>query len=118
MSGNWYSRPVLSVADTALALEFYALKLGFKEDWRFEEESRLRVVQVSRQGCEVILSDQWPEEAGRARIFISLEASEFSSLRSELIEVSVEAKADWWGYDLLTVEDLDGNRLWFPQPDA
>ena len=39
MSENWYSRPILSVADTALALAFYALKLGFKEDWRFEEES-------------------------------------------------------------------------------
>ena len=36
----------------------------------------------------------------------------------KLIEVGVEAKADWWGYNLLTVEDLDGNRLWFPQPGA
>ena len=118
MSGNWYTRPVLAVRDAPMALEFYERKLGFKEDWRYEEHSRLRIVQVSRRGCEVILSDQWPEEAGRSRIFISLDPSEFASLRQELADRGVEVKPGWWGYDLLTVEDLDGNRLWFPLPNA
>lgn len=118
MSGDWYTRPVLAVRNTPMALEFYALKLGFSEDWRYEEESRLRVVQVSRQGCELILSDQWPEEAGRGLIFVSLEPPEFSSVRQELNERGVEAKRAWWGYEILTVEDIDGNRIWFPEFEA
>jgi catechol 2,3-dioxygenase-like lactoylglutathione lyase family enzyme len=117
VSRDWYSRPVLAVRDTPTALEFYASKLGFKEDWRYEEEARLRIVQVSRQGCELILSDQWPDEAGRGRMFISLDAPEFASTKQELADRGVDVKSGRWGYELLVVEDLDGNRLWFPHPD-
>jgi catechol 2,3-dioxygenase-like lactoylglutathione lyase family enzyme len=101
-----------------MALEFYESKLGFKEDWRYEEKARLRVVQVSRQGCELILSDQWPEDAGRGRMFISLDAEEFTSTTQELADRGVDVKSGRWGYDLLVVEDPDGNRLWFPHPGA
>ena len=118
MSTDWYARPVLAVRDTPAALEFYASRLGFKEDWRYEEDARLRIVQVSRQGCELILSDQWPDEAGRGRMFISLDAPEFASAKQELADRGVEVKAGQWGYELLVVEDLDGNRLWFPHPDT
>jgi uncharacterized glyoxalase superfamily protein PhnB len=118
VSSDWYARPVLAVRDTPGALEFYASKLGFKEDWRYEEEARLRIVQVSRQGCELILSDQWPEQAGRALTFISLGTAEFASTTEELAARGVEVKTGYWGYELLMVEDLDGNRLWFPRPQA
>jgi uncharacterized glyoxalase superfamily protein PhnB len=70
---NWYARPVLAVRDATAALDFYSRKLGFGEDWRYDEGGRLRIVQVSRGGCEIILSDQWPEEAGRGLLFISLD---------------------------------------------
>ena len=116
MSRNWYARPVLNVRFTPIALQFYTSKLGFREDWRSEEESQLRIVQVSREGCEVILTDQWPEETGRGRIFISLDIAGFAALNQEFAANSVEVKTGWWGYDLLTVEDPDGNRLWFPSP--
>ncbi|MDB5575597.1 MAG: putative glyoxalase family protein [Bradyrhizobium sp.] len=69
---GWYSRPILAVRHTPLALQFYEEKLGFKEDWRYEED-RLRIVQVSRDGCELILSDQWPADVGQGRMFISLD---------------------------------------------
>lgn len=118
MSTDWYARPVLAVRDASKALEFYASKLGFKEDWRYEKDARLRIAQVSRQGCELILSDQWPEEAGRGRMFISLGPAEFASAKQELAERGVELRSGHWGYELLVVEDLDGNRLWFPLPDA
>jgi catechol 2,3-dioxygenase-like lactoylglutathione lyase family enzyme len=118
VSGHWYARPVLSVRDTSNALEFYASKLGFKEDWRFEEDARLRIVQVSRQGCDLILSDQWPELAGRGLMFISLDAPDFALAKQALADRGVATKSDWWGYDLLVVEDPDGNRLWFPHPNA
>jgi len=115
MSG-WYSRPVLAVRDAAAALRFYADKLGFGEDWRYEEEGALRIVQVSRDGCELILSDQWPEDAGKARVFISLEHAAFERLLAESAERRLELKSGRWGYDLAVVEDPDGNRLWFPKP--
>jgi uncharacterized glyoxalase superfamily protein PhnB len=113
---GWYSRPVIAVRQTASALRFYAEKLGFQEDWRYEEEGRLRIVQVSREGCEVILSDQWPRDAGRGRLFISLDRADFDCLLAESIERNVELKSGKWGYDLTVVEDPDGNLLWFPQP--
>ena len=116
MSKAWYARPVLAVRDAPQGLQFYASKLGFKEDWRYEEDARLRIVQVSRQGCELILSDQWPEEAGRGLIFISLDRSEFAPAMQELAERGVDLKSGRWGHDLLVVEDPDGNRLWFPHP--
>ena len=116
--GDWYARPVLSVRDAPAALAFYSGKLGFGEDWRYEEDGRLRIVQVSRAGCELILSDQWPDEAGRGLMFISLDAAEFSAARQELAERGAPVKTGHWGYELLVVEDLDGNRLWFPHPQV
>lgn len=113
---NWYTRPVLAVRDAPAALGFYATKLGFSEDWRHEEEGRLRIVQVSRAGCELILSDQWPDEAGRGLLFISLERADFDRLASEATERGFELKVGSWGYELAIVEDPDGNRLWFPKP--
>jgi uncharacterized glyoxalase superfamily protein PhnB len=113
---NWYTRPVLSVRDAVAALDFYAAKLGFAEDWRYEEAGRLRIVQVSRAGCEVILSDQWTDEAGRGLLFVSLDRSDFDGLAAEATERGFAMKSGFWGYDLAIVEDPDGNRLWFPKP--
>jgi len=113
---NWYTRAVLAVRDAPAALGFYSTKLGFSEDWRYEEEGRLRVVQVSRAGCELILSDQWPDEAGRGLLFISLDRADFDQLIAESAERGLELTSGFWGYDLMVVEDPDGNRLWFPKP--
>ncbi len=112
--GDWYARPVLAVRNAADALGFYSARLGFREDWRYEEEGRPRIVQVSRQGCEVILSDQWPDEAGRGLLFVSLETADFDQLLSEARGLELESGS--WGYDLAIVQDPDGNRLWFPKP--
>ena len=117
MSG-WYARPVLAVRQASAALAFYADKLGFREDWRHEEGGALRIVQVSRDGCELILSDQWPEEAGRARIFISLDRVDFDRLIAESAERGLALQPGQWGYDLQVAEDPDGNRLWFPAPSG
>jgi uncharacterized glyoxalase superfamily protein PhnB len=113
---NWYTRSVLAVRDAPAALGFYSTKLGFSEDWRYEEEGRLRIVQVSRAGCELILSDQWPDEAGRGLLFISLSDADFDRLVAESAERGLELTSGAWGYELAIVEDPDGNRLWFPKP--
>jgi uncharacterized glyoxalase superfamily protein PhnB len=113
---GWYARPVLAVRETPAALAFYSAKLGFAEDWRYEEGGRLRIVQVSREGCEVILSDQWPEMAGQGRLFISLDPPDFERLEADARARGLDLKSGFWGYDLAVVEDPDGNRLWFPKP--
>ena len=114
--GDWYSRPVLAVRDAAQALDFYSARLGFQEDWRYEEDGRLRIVQVSRAGCEAILSDQWPDEAGGGRLFVSLDAPDFAAMRADLAARGAQPTTGHWGYELVVVEDPDGNRLWFPHP--
>lgn len=116
--GDWYARPVLAVRDAAEALAFYGERLGFQEDWRYEEDGRLRIAQVSRAGCEVILSDQWPQDAGRGRLFVSLDPADFTAMQADLAARGAELAAGHWGYELVVVEDLDGNRLWFPHPQA
>jgi hypothetical protein len=35
-------------------------RLGFTVPWRFEDDGRVFVAHVDRQGCALILSDQWP----------------------------------------------------------
>ncbi len=116
MSGRWYTRSVWGVADIARSLEFYVGKLGFKEDWRHAEDGRPLIVQVSRQGCELILSSQWPERVGQGLGFVSLDLEVLDALRAELTARQVAVKDGEWGYRLMVVEDPDGNTLYFPYP--
>ena len=69
---QWYNRPLVFVRDCHIALDFYVGKLGFQEDWRHEEKSRLLIVQVSREGTELILTEQWAARAGQEVMFISI----------------------------------------------
>ena len=79
--------------------------------------------QVDRGSCALILSDQWPEKAGKGLMFISLnveplsheaEVAAVDALRAELEARGVAVKDGRWGYRVLVVEDLDGNQLLFP----
>jgi uncharacterized glyoxalase superfamily protein PhnB len=115
---GWYARPVLAVRDAKAALAFYGEMLGFTEDWRYEEQGALRIVQVSREGCELILSDQWPDEAGQARIFVSLDPADFERLVADAAARGFALADDHWGYPLKIARDPDGNRLWFPAPSG
>ena len=76
----------------------------------------MRIVQVSRQGCKIILSDQWPDQAGRGLLFISLDAPDFEAMRSEFTGRGVDLKPWYWGWEHIEIPDADGNRLWFPHP--
>jgi catechol 2,3-dioxygenase-like lactoylglutathione lyase family enzyme len=106
----------VAVGDTAAALGFYSARLGFTEDWRYEDAGRLVIVQVSRQGCELILSEQFPEDVGRSRLFVSLDAPDFAEMQRDLAARGAELASGHWGYELVVVADPDGNRLWFPHP--
>jgi hypothetical protein len=37
-----------------------------------------------------------------------------TELRREILERSVPSKTSWWRYDVLQVDDPDGNELLFP----
>lgn len=116
MSERWYTRPVVSVSDTSRALDFYLGQLGFAQDWDYGEDGRRLIAQVSRAGCELILSSQWPERVGRSVTFVSLDEPVLLALRQELEGKGVAVRDGEWGYRLMVVEDPDGNALWFPYP--
>lgn len=113
MGDRWYARPLVFVADADAARGFYVGDLGFKEDWRYAEADQLLIVQVSRSGCELILTQQWPEKAGTSVIFVSLDEDELAALEAR----GVALTEGHWGYDLKIVTDPDGNQLWFPLPE-
>lgn len=116
MSDKWYTRPVLFVADIDRSFEFYVNQLGFTEAWRYEEAGKSWIIQVDRKGCEIILSAQWPEKAGKGLLFISLDLAVLNALRAELEGRGVAVKDGEWGYRLMVVSDPDGNQLYFPYP--
>jgi catechol 2,3-dioxygenase-like lactoylglutathione lyase family enzyme len=123
---DWFARPVLHVRDVEASLRFYVDRLGFTIPWRYEDNGRARVAQVDRQGCALILSDQWPEKIGKGLMFISLNVepatheaavAALDALRAELEAKGAPVKEGSWGYRLLVVDDPDGNQLFFNYPN-
>jgi catechol 2,3-dioxygenase-like lactoylglutathione lyase family enzyme len=123
---DWFARPVLCVADVEASLRFYVNRLGFTSPWRYDEDGRVRVAQVDRQGCALILADTWPQKIGKGLLFISLNVepqtrdaaiAALDSLRAELEAKGVLVKEGSWGYRLLVVDDPDGNQLFFNYPN-
>ena len=121
---EWFARPILHVTDVEDSLRFYVDRLGFTSPWRYEEDGRVRVAQAERQGCALILADQWPEKVGKGLMFISVNvehdpreaAVALDALRGELEAKGVPVKEGSWGYRLLVVDDPDGNQLFFNYP--
>jgi uncharacterized glyoxalase superfamily protein PhnB len=121
---DWFARPVLHVTDVEASLRFYVDRLGFTSPWRYEEDGRVHVAQVDRQGCALILADTWPQKIGKGLIFISLnvepemQVAALDALREELEAKGVPVKEGSWGYRLLVVDDVDGNQLFFNYPNV
>src|SRR6202047_2286977 len=123
---DWFARPVLHVADVEASLRFYVNRLGFTSPWRFDDDGKVYVAQVDRQGCALILADRWPEKIGKGLVFISLNVAAatrdaagapLDALRAELEGKGVPVKEGSWGYRLLVVDDPDGNQLFFNYPN-
>ena len=123
---EWFARPVLHVRDVEASLRFYVDQLGFTSPWRYDEDGRVYVAQVERQGCALILSHQWPEKVGKGLMFISLNVeppsreaatAALDSVRTEFEAKGVAVKDGSWGYPLLVVDDPDGNQLFFNYPN-
>lgn len=113
---TWYTRPLVFVTDVARSTDFYVNRLGFTQAWAFQEQGTTFVAQVDREGCELILSSQWPAKVGTAILFISLDLDVLVAVRAELEGRGADVKDGKWGYDLMVVRDPDGNELYFPYP--
>jgi uncharacterized glyoxalase superfamily protein PhnB len=122
---DWFARPVLHVREVEASIPFYVDRLGFTNPWRYDEDGRVYVAQVERQGCALILADTWPEKIGKGLMFISVNAEQqtreaaiaaLDALRTELEAKGVSVKEGSWGYRLLVVDDPDGNQLFFNYP--
>jgi len=120
---DWFARPVLHVTDVEASLRFYVNRLGFTSPWCYEEDGRVHVAQVDRQGCALILADTWPEKIGKGLMLISLnvepvtQVAALDALRAELEAKGVPVTEGLWGYRLLVVDDPDGNQLFFNYPN-
>jgi uncharacterized glyoxalase superfamily protein PhnB len=123
---DWFARPILSVTDVAASLRFYVDRLGFASPWSYEEDGKVVVAQVDRQGCALLLSSHWPDKVGNGLIFVSLNVdpdtyeghvAALDALRVELEARGVPVKNGSWGYRLLVVVDPDGNQLQFNYPN-
>ncbi|HZP24958.1 MAG TPA: glyoxalase superfamily protein [Terriglobales bacterium] len=123
---DWFARAVLHVKDVEASLGFYVDRLGFTSPWRYAEDGKAHIAQVDRQGCSLILADTWAEKIGKGVIFISLNVepqtneaavAALDALRAEFEAKQVPVKDGSWGYRLLTVDDPDGNQLFFNYPN-
>jgi uncharacterized glyoxalase superfamily protein PhnB len=119
---DWFARAVLHVRDVEASLRFYVDQLGFTSPWRYEEDGRVYVAQVEREGCALILADTWPEKVGKGLMFISVnldhdaQIAALDALRVEMEAKGVPVKEGSWGYRLLVIDDPDGNQLFFNYP--
>ena len=122
---DWFARPVLHVADVDASLRCYVDRLGFTSPWHYDEGGNAYVAQVERQGCALILANNWPEKVGKGLMFISLNVepetreaavAALDALRAELAAKGAPVKDGSWGYRLLVVDDPDGNQLFFNYP--
>ena len=109
---RWYARPVLFVSDVNDALQFYTTALGFTKAWH-EANGQGKVCQVDRSGCEIILCED-AEKRDKGRLFIELTRDGIAEFEREIVERSIPSKKSWWGYDVIQVDDPDGNELLFP----
>lgn len=109
---KWYARPVFFVGDVNRAAAFYTGMLGFVKKWH-EADGAGTVCQVDRGECEIILC-QDTTRTDRSRLFIELTADGVAELRREVVERTIPTREIWWGYDVLLIEDPDGNELLVP----
>ena len=108
-SYRWYGRPVFFVSNVQRAISFYVDELGFTKKWH-EADGEGTVCQVDRGGCEIILCED-ADRPDRGRLFLELSREGVDELLGEIQERSVPAETSWWGYDVLRIEDPDGNQL-------
>src|SRR5262245_9060807 len=117
---NLYARSVFFVKDAERSLRFYLERLGFSEDWNYQEAGRTFVCQVSLYGFELILNEihnSTQTRVGKGRVFIGLDDDQGEPLREHFASNGIQADRVDWGRPTLVVRDLDDNELFFWLPN-
>ena len=119
---NLYARSVFFVKNAERSLRFYMERLGFSEDWNYQEDGRTFVCQVSLFGFELILNeidDRTQARAGHGRVFIGLDDDQGAPLRKHIAAKGIHTERIDWGRPTLVARDLDANEIffWLPQDD-
>ena len=119
---NLYARSVFFVKNAERSLGFYLERLGFSEDWTYQEEGRIAVCQVSLFGFELILNeidDRTQARAGHGRVFIGLDDDQRAPFLTHIVAKGIQTQRVEWGRPTLVVTDLDANELfvWLPRDD-
>ena len=116
MTEPWSASTILFVSDAGSAADFYADKLGFNVNWRFDEDGRTLAAGVSRDNCSLLLNTQWADRVGKGAIYLGFGEAAYDAIRADVVAKGVALKDGWWGKRLMIVEDPDGNELWFADP--
>jgi catechol 2,3-dioxygenase-like lactoylglutathione lyase family enzyme len=108
--------PVLHVADTDAATEFYCARLGFRLKSP-RENSTLRIATVERDGVQLRLSSFHSGHLGEVIVLVD----DLRVLHAEIVANGVAYNEDpleqTLGIPELHVKDLDGNSIRFQSPD-
>jgi hypothetical protein len=113
---SFYARAVFFVRDAGQSLELFVQRLGFNEDWKFLEEGRVYICQVSLLGFELILNqahDDTLARAGHGRVFIGLDGDQIPALHEHIAAHNIQTERREWGQSTLVIKDLDGNEIFF-----
>lgn len=113
---TWSSSTIFFVSDAGAAADFYADKLGFTVNWRYDEDGRVPAAGVSRDDCSLLLNTQRPDRVGKGTVYLAFGEAGHDAIRADLLAKGVALKDGWWGKRLMIVEDPDGNQIWFPDP--
>ena len=98
--------PILSVNSLKESVDYYVDTLGFSVDWKGQV-----VGSVSRDGCNIMLSEQIGA-SGSGWVWIGLrDASLFDEYKTKGVKVHQEPRNHEWAYEM-KFQDPDGNILW------
>jgi catechol 2,3-dioxygenase-like lactoylglutathione lyase family enzyme len=118
---NLFARSVFFAQDAERSLRFYTETLGFSLEWKYEEQGRVFVFEVSLLGFQLILNQTEPpteDRAGHGRVFIGLDDEQVDGFREHIRNKGIKTDVVQWGAPTLVIRDLDGNELFFWLPTS
>lgn len=118
---TFYAKAVFFVRNAPSALAFYTNELGFSLDWKYEENGKPHVFQVSLHGFELILNQTEPptvDRPGHGRAFIGLDEEGSAAFKQHVQSKGIKTAIGYWGAPTVVIHDLDENELFFWLPEA
>ena len=104
--------PILNVKSVAKSIEYYVEKLGFKEDWTWEDPATF--ASVSRNGHSIFFCENGQGAAGTwMSVFVENVDTLFEEYQEKGVTIREQPTNCPWGVREMNVEDLDGHRIRF-----